>query len=103
LFPSGTRFVPYTLLRSISDQAVSVTPTLRWMQGSVPQSMQTPQVTILPYHTLNLNLASLVAGSKQKTFKERGNVTLNFEGRLLSLLIASGSVDEKNTYVFEVN
>src|SRR5581483_6257208 len=60
-------------------------------------------VSFVPYHTLSLTLAPLSTGSTTETTFGSVNAWLDFKGRLSSLLIASGSVDEKNTYVFEVH
>jgi hypothetical protein len=37
-FPAGTTFTPYSVLRNISSTAVSLTPTLWWMQAGVAAS-----------------------------------------------------------------
>lgn len=67
LFPAGTRFTPYTVVRNISDKPLSVQPTLYWMQSSVSQSAALPQFTIAPYHTQNLNLDSLISKTGSQT------------------------------------
>jgi hypothetical protein len=38
LFPAGATFTPYSVLRNVSDQPVSVTPTLYWMEGGRARS-----------------------------------------------------------------
>jgi len=103
LFPAGTTFTPYSVLRNISDQTLSVEPRVYWMEASVSRSAQLQQVTIPPYRTVNLNLARLISSAGLGNFRGSINLTLDFHGKFRSLLIASGSVDQKNTYVFEVH
>ncbi|MBV9761146.1 MAG: hypothetical protein JO340_11330 [Acidobacteriaceae bacterium] len=55
-FPSGTTFSPYAVVRNISNQPVTIRPSVWWMDGIVPRSIRLPQFTVAPYHTRNLNL-----------------------------------------------
>jgi Big-like domain-containing protein len=102
LFPAGTRFTPYSILRNATDRSLSVQPMVYWMEGSRSRSASLPPLTILPYHTVNLNLGSLLSGAGLGDFNGNVNVTFEHQGKPRELLIASGSVDQKNTYVFEV-
>jgi hypothetical protein len=99
-FPSGTVFTPYSILRNITDQAVSVTPTLSWMAGGAEKSVQLPTIKIAPHRTFNLQVMSLLAAAGLKEFNGNLNVVLDSTDE--GLVLASGSVDQKNTYVFEV-
>jgi len=101
-FPSGTVFTPYSLVRNISDQPGSVTPELWWMSGGSPHSVMLPQMTILPHETLNLNAPTLLAAAGLKNFSGSVNLILDTKAQAGGLLMSSGSVDQKNTYVFEV-
>jgi hypothetical protein len=101
-FPSGTKFTPYSVIRNITDQPMSVTPTVWWMAGGAAQSAQLPQVTLAPHRTLNMNVPSLIAAAGLKSFNGSVNVILETKGVSGGLLVTSGAVDEKNTYVFEV-
>jgi hypothetical protein len=101
-FPSGTVFTPYSLVRNISDQPGSVTPELWWMSGGSPHSALLPQMTILPHETLNLRAPALLAAAGLKNFSGSVNLILDTKAQAGGLLMSSGSVDQKNTYVFEV-
>lgn len=101
-FPSGTVFTPYSVVRNISGQSATVTPTLWWMQAGAPRSAQLPQVTIAPHRTLNLNVPALIAAAGLQNFNGSINVILATNGPSGTFATASGSVDKKNTYVFEV-
>jgi hypothetical protein len=102
-FPSETVFTPYSVLRNISDQAVSVTPTLWWMEeGASPRSAKLAPVTVPPMQSQSLDAPSLLSGAGLQNFSGSVNLVLDVSGPRSSLLFAAGSVDQKNTYVFQV-
>lgn len=102
LFPAGTTFTPYSVLRNVSDAPVSVTPTLWWMEGGAPHSARLPRINLLPYQTESLEVMSLLSVSGLKNFNGSFNLVFDGEARRGALVLASGSVDQTNTYVFEV-
>jgi hypothetical protein len=102
LFPAGTTFTPYSVLRNVSDAPVSVTPTLWWMEGGVPHSARLPRINLLPYQTERLDVMSLLSVSGLKSFNGSFNLVFDGEARRGALVLASGSVDQTNNYVFEV-
>jgi hypothetical protein len=106
LFPAGTTFTPYSVLRNVSDAPISVTPKLWWMAGGVPHSAPVPPVSIPPHQTQSLDVMSLLgqAGliSATTTFNGSFNLVLDATIKPGALLLASGSVDRTSTYVFEV-
>jgi len=102
LFPAGTTFTPYALVRNISAPPLSVTPTLWWMEGSMPHSAKLQQLSLPPYNSRNLNLPELISKAGLKNFNGSFNLILDADGKSRSLLTAVGSVDQRNTYVFEV-
>jgi hypothetical protein len=102
LFPAGTTFTPYSVLRNVGDSAISLQPSLWWMQAGKPQSSQLSPLTLQPHETRSLDLSGLLVAAGLKGFN--GSFNLVFDGgvRRGSVLMASGSVDQTNTYVFEV-
>jgi hypothetical protein len=100
--PSGTVFSPYSVVRNISDQPGLLTPELWWMSGGSPQSVRLPQMAVPPHQTLNLNVSSLLTAAGLKNFSGSVNLILNTSAPAGALVMSSGSVDQKNTYVFEV-
>ncbi len=100
-FPAGTTFTPYSILHNNSTGPLSVTPTLWWMQAGNASSFHLPQFTMLPDETRSLNLPSLLSSAGLKNFNGSFNVVFDTQGSP-GLLIAGGSVDQTNTYVFEV-
>ena len=102
LFPAGTTFTPYSILRNVSDAALSITPTLWWMEGGKPHSALLPQITLPSLQTQSLDVASLLAVFGPKNFNGSFNIAFETQARRGSLVMASGSVDQTGTYVFEV-
>ena len=101
-FPVGTVFTPYSVVRNTSDQDMSIRPTIYWMKSSAPRSAQLPAMTLPARHSANLNLLSLLAAANLPSFNGSINLALDVQGPAHALLVAGGSVDVKNTYVFAV-
>jgi hypothetical protein len=101
-FPSGTLFTPYSVVRNITNQPTIVTPTIWWMADGVAQSAQGQQITIAPHKTMKLNVPALLATAGLKNFNGSFNLVLDTKAETGALVLAGGSVDQKNTYVFEV-
>lgn len=100
-FPAGTTFTPYSVLRNVSNSPITINPNLWWMQNGTPASAPLTPITLLPFETQSLNMPSLLAAAGLKNFS--GSVNLVFDYTAKSgLLLAAGSVDQTNTYVFEV-
>jgi len=102
-FPAGTKFTPYSLLRNTSSQPATVTPTLWWMQAGSAQSFQLPGITLQPYRTQRLDVPAMLAAAGLKNFNGSFNINFDIQGVYGAILQAAGSVDQTNTYVFEVN
>ncbi|MGH9511694.1 MAG: Ig-like domain-containing protein [Terriglobales bacterium] len=106
LFPAGTTFTPYSVLRNVSSAPISVTPTLWWMAGGLPHSAQLAPLSLQPHQTQSLDGAALLTqaglASATKTFNGTFNLVLDANTKPGDLLLAAGSVDQTNTYVFEV-
>jgi len=101
-FPAGTVFTPYSVVRNIGDQPIQITPTLWWMEAGAARSARVPQWTVPPHATQSLPLSSLMSQTALKNFNGSFNLLLATDAPPGSFLLASGSVDQNNTYVFEV-
>jgi hypothetical protein len=101
-FPAATTFKPYSVLRNASAAAVSVTPTIWWMQGGAAHSARLQQFRLEPYQSQNFDVMSMLALAGLGNFN--GSFNMVFDGDLKrgSLIAAAGSVDQTKTYVFEV-
>ncbi len=101
-FPDGTVFTPFSVARNVSSEPVSVTPSLYWMQSAKAHSARLHAFTLLPFETRQLDVASLLTDAGLRGFNGSLNLILEAQGQPRALLLASGSVDQKNTYVFQV-
>lgn len=102
LFPAGTTFTPYSVLRNIGDAPLSIAPAVWWMEAGAPRSAQLPKIDLLPFETRALDLMSLLSSVGPKNFNGSFNLVFDSNAKPGSLLLSSGSVDQTNTYVFEV-
>jgi hypothetical protein len=102
LFPAGTTFTPYSVLRNVSDQPLSLVPTLWWMEGAKPRSARLPEVNLAPHETRSVDVPSMLAHFGPSNFNGSFNIEFATQARLGSLLMSSGSVDQTGTYVFKV-
>lgn len=101
-FPAGTIFTPYSILRNLAGQSISVTPTIYWMKGGAPQQAQLAPIQLQPLQTARLDLERLLAQGELGNVNSSFNLILTVKGPRHALLMQAGSVDRKNTYVFEV-
>jgi hypothetical protein len=101
-FPAGTVFTPYSVLRNVSERPIQISSTLWWMEGGAPHSAQLRPISLPPGQTQNLDMPALLASAGLKNFNGSLSLALDSQGPARGLIIASGSVDQKNTYVFEV-
>jgi hypothetical protein len=102
LFPAGTTFTPYSVLRNMSDAQVTVTPTFWWMEAGMARSAQLKTLTLSPNQSRSLDVMSLVSAAGLKNFNGTVNLVFADKGKEGALLLAAGSVDQSNNYVFEV-
>lgn len=102
-FPVGTTFTPYSVIRNVSGESVIVKPTLYIMKTSASQAIPLPPLTLLPHSTHKIDLPSLMdSGGLSNT---NGSVSLVLDipkAALPDVIMASGSVDKKQSYVFAV-
>lgn len=101
-FPAGTVFSPYSLIRNPSSEAASVTPTMWWMDGASPHSAKLQSFVVSPSSIYSIDLPGMLKSAGLGNFNGSVNLVLNIKGPTSSLILTSGSVDRKNTYVFSV-
>lgn len=103
LFPADTVFHPYSVVHNISASPLVITPVVWWMENG-PRSARLPQFTLPAGQTRALPLTSQIPAAMGKSIDKGVSLNLILEtlGDPHGLLLASGSVDLKNTYVFEV-
>jgi hypothetical protein len=100
-FPAKTTFGVYLALRNVTEHAISVTPTLYYMNG--------PDVRNKRLKTLTLSTRQTKYWAPEDFANELGlsdlsgmiNLVFSYFGGPSDVLIANGSVDQTKTYVFE--
>lgn len=100
-FPAGIIFTPYTVLRNVSGASLAAIPTLWWMANGTAQSAQLPGVTLASYQSQTLDVPGMLTAAGLSNFSGSVNLIFDVQGNTGGLLIAGGSVDQNNTYVFE--
>jgi hypothetical protein len=102
-FPAATVFTPYSVMRNASSQAISVKPSLYWMDATGPRSAQLPKVTLLAHQAASLDVLSMMTVAGLTNFSGSVNLVLDLpDSARSSLVVASGSVDKTKNYVFGV-
>lgn len=101
-FPAGTTFTPFSVLRNVSNAAISLTPTIWWMQAGQARSAQLQPVQLQPYQSQSLNVPSMLALAGIPNYNGSFNIVLNGDLKRGSLITAAGSVDQTKTYVFQI-
>lgn len=101
-FPAGTTFTPFSVLRNVAEDPVTVTPSLYWMEGGTPRSARLSSLELGALEARALDFAALMSDAGLTKFHGSTNLILEARGSSRSLLLASGSIDPKNTYVFQV-
>jgi hypothetical protein len=101
-FPAGITFTPYTVLRNVSGAPLTATPTVWWMAGGGAQSAQLATINLASYQSRSLDLPGMLAAAGLTNFSGSVSLVFDVQGSTGGLLIAGGSVDQNNTYVFEI-
>jgi hypothetical protein len=102
LFPSGTYFKPYAYLHNVSAKPLQVTLSLISPGSSeVPQTYPLGQVSLAPGETSQFDFESQF-GTANPLPNGYGHLTATFNGQDGDLQMSTGSMDQSQTYVFEV-
>jgi hypothetical protein len=103
LFPAESYFKPYAYLHNVSANPLQVTLTLVIPgTGSIPQTQPLGQVTLQPGQVSKFDFESQFSSANPLP-NGSGHLTASFQGRDGDLQISAGSVDQTQSYVFEVN
>jgi hypothetical protein len=96
-FPKDTLFSAYAALRNAGDHPLTVKPVLFLMEGGKPRTVKLPPEHFAPGEARQLSFARTLSN-----FNGMATLTFTYGGHPGDLLIATGSVDQTGTYVFEV-
>ena len=101
-FPQETRFAPYLVLRNTTAKSVKLGLQLSYMTDTAPVSHELPEERLAPLATKRVNLPALLRSLGMKDFSGSINLSISHTGLLGEVIMATGSVDQTGTYVFEV-
>ncbi len=96
-FPKNTVFAPYAVLRNSTDHELEIEPVLYLMAGSQMNKISLPELRLKENESRQLSLDSALSN-----FSGMATLVLSYQGMAHDLLVATGSVDQTGTYVFEV-
>ena len=102
-FPAETVFTPYLALRNTSSKPLDVRFKVNYMPmgwASVTRSLGRQQLR--PFEARQINLSAALQSVDVKDLNGMMNLAVTFTGRPGDLVMASGSVDQTGTYVFQV-
>ena len=102
LFPVNTYFTPYAILHNISSGSILASLSLVTQdQGGNTFSRPLQQISIQPDEVVHYDLLSQFAATNPLP-NGYGNLTITFNGHDGDLMVQAGSVDQSESYVFEV-
>ena len=101
-FPRSTAFTPYTVLRNTTAQSLPVKMTMNYMAEPKPISLSLPVAPLNPYETRKLDLPTMLGALGLTNFQGDANLLFSFTGHAGDLMLATGSVDQTENYVFVV-
>jgi hypothetical protein len=105
-FPADARFAPYLALRNTTVEPIEVALQLNYMagtEGSPPVNQNLPTLRLHPFEAEQADLKSMLDAAGLRAFNGMINLSISFTGHAGDLVLASGSVDQTGTYVFEVD
>jgi hypothetical protein len=102
-FPKMTRFFPYAVLRNTTETALEYSLSLTWMSDSGSASTESlPSKMLEPLESQQVDMGAALAHAGLAAFNGSINLAVSFTGRPSDVVLASGSVDQTGTFVFEV-
>ena len=105
-FPKETTFSVYLSLRNTTEKPLDVALQLNCMsgmgmEGSMPLTRSLPAQHLAPFEARQVDLQGALNAAGLRDFSGSINLSTSFMGRGGDLVVASGSVDQTGTYVFE--
>lgn len=102
-FPPQTRFTPYLALRNSTANPMVVRVGLNYMDmNGNPVSLQLPEESLRPFEAEQVDLTHELDAAGLAGFNGTINLAVVFTGKAGDVIVATGSVDQTGTYVFEV-
>jgi hypothetical protein len=94
MFPPGTVFDPYAVLRNTTESPISVRLAVNFMAGGKPEDLTLPPQTMGPLEARQLPLRDMLEHAGLRDFSGMINLTLKFQASPSELLVSIGLVDK---------
>jgi hypothetical protein len=101
-FSTETRFTPYLALRNTTNAPMDVGLLLNYMTGATPVNRSLPTQRLRAFESRNVNLGPILDQVGLRVFNGSINLGFSYMGQGGDLIVATGSVDQTGSYVFEV-
>lgn len=101
-FPQNTTFQPYAVVRNTTTSPLTLTAQINYMGSAGPVTVNAPPQQLAPLETRQIGLSAILASQGLRNFNGMLNLTFSFNGHPSDAQVATGSVDQTGTYVFEV-
>jgi hypothetical protein len=101
-FPASTQFGVYLALRNTTPRPVLVDPTLYYMQGSDVVKAPLNRLILAAREARHWTPEEFAAELGLSNFSGMINLVLSYQGSPRDVIMASGSIDQTKTYVFEI-
>lgn len=102
LFPAGTIFTPYVIVRNNSTNNLSLQLAGNCTVGNKASDFILGSVSLAPQQTQQVNIPALLSAANLSTYEGFFNFKATFAGNPGDLLLETGSVDQSYNFVFEV-
>lgn len=101
-FSKTTTFSPYLAMRNTTEKPLDVSLQLNYTAGGAAVNRDLPEQHLAPLESRQLHLQPALIAAGLSRFNGSINLSVSFIGKQGDLILASGSVDQTGTYVFEV-
>jgi len=102
LFPQGTQFAPYVVMRNLTKQPMQVALAANVTQQGSPIDIPLGGVSLGPDASQQVDIKTMLSVAGLGTLNGLLNLRASFTGNPGDLMEETGSVDQSLTYVFEV-
>ncbi len=101
-FPASTEFSLYLAVRNTTERPLNAAFQLNYMNGASIVTRNLPNLQLRPFEATQVDMRSILKSAGLAKFSGMVNLSVSYTGHTGDLLLASGSVDQTGTYVFEV-
>jgi hypothetical protein len=101
-FPQGTQFVPYLVFRNMTEAPLPIDLTAVYSHGATPTNISLGTATLPAQAIQQVDLTALLTAAGLGSYNGYLNLRTSFTGHGTDIMEESGSLDQTNSYVFDV-